>query len=53
MAKRYPHADVVGVDLAPVPMDQSLYPSNLRFEIDDVNHGLTHFYNNFDLIHFR
>lgn len=53
MAKRYPHANVVGVDLAPTPIDQSLCPSNLRFEIDNINNGVTRFYNQFDLIHFR
>lgn len=53
MAKKYSHADVLGVDLAPVPMDPSVFPPNLRFEVDDVNYGLTHFYDQFDLIHFR
>lgn len=53
MARKYPHASVIGIDLAPPPVDTSQLPSNLRFEIDDVNHGLMHFHNQFDLVHMR
>lgn len=53
MARKYPHTSVTGVDLAPTPFDPSLFPPNLTFEIDDVNKGLDHFYNQFDLIHVR
>lgn len=53
MSKRYPHATVVGVDLVPTPIDQSLFPPNLRFEIDDINQGLSHFHDQFDLVHIR
>lgn len=53
MAKRYPHADVTGVDLAPVSFDETLLPPNAHFEIDDINNGLGHFHNKFDVIHMR
>jgi 2-polyprenyl-3-methyl-5-hydroxy-6-metoxy-1,4-benzoquinol methylase len=53
MARRYPHASVVGIDLTPPPLDVSSIPSNLRFEIDDVNKGLRHFYNHVDVVHVR
>ncbi|KAG8816467.1 hypothetical protein FRC17_000325 [Serendipita sp. 399] len=43
----------LGVDLAPTPMDQAIYPPNLSFEIDDINLGLVHFRDSFDLIHMR
>jgi hypothetical protein len=34
MAKEFPHCDVVGVDLAPVPVDLESVPPNCHFEID-------------------
>jgi SAM-dependent methyltransferase len=53
MAKRFPHVNVLGVDLAPSPVDRSECPDNLSFEIDDVNHGLEHFHGRFDIVHVR
>ncbi|KAG8830080.1 Slx4p interacting protein [Serendipita sp. 399] len=53
MAREYPHATVVGVDLAPTPVDADQAPPNCRFEIDDVNMGLTHFYDSYDVVHVR
>ncbi|KAG8800376.1 hypothetical protein FRC16_003049, partial [Serendipita sp. 398] len=53
MAREYPHAQVVGVDLAPVPMDREAIPSNCQFEIDNINLGLSHFRDHFDVIHIR
>ncbi|PVF94106.1 S-adenosyl-L-methionine-dependent methyltransferase [Serendipita vermifera] len=53
MARRFPHASVLGVDLAPPPVDTGGFPPNLRFEIDDINLGLAHFYDQFDLVHAR
>lgn len=53
MATKYPHVTVLGVDVAPTPVDQSLFPPNLTFEIDDINLGLTHFHGQFDVIHMR
>ncbi|KAG8798943.1 hypothetical protein FRC16_006183, partial [Serendipita sp. 398] len=53
MATRFPHCTVVGVDVAPTPLDAASFPPNLSFEIDDVNLGLTHFQDSFDLVHMR
>ena len=53
MAAKYPHVDVLGVDVAPTPVDKSRFPPNLSFEIDDLNLGLTHFHGRFDVIHMR
>lgn len=67
MAKAFPLAEVVGVDLSPVPAED--FPPNCRFvsilyyniaqysyavqEVDDVNLGLSHFRAQFDVIHAR
>jgi hypothetical protein len=53
MAREFPHCEVTGVDLAPVPVDPAELPSNCHFEIDDVNFGLAHFHNQFDVVHAR
>lgn len=53
MAHEFPHAEVVGVDLAPCPLQPDEVPSNCRFEVDDINLGLQHFENQFDVIHIR
>ncbi|KAG8761654.1 hypothetical protein FRC14_000038 [Serendipita sp. 396] len=53
MAREYPHASVVGVDLAPTPVEADSTPPNCRFELDDVNMGLSHFYDSFDVVHAR
>jgi SAM-dependent methyltransferase len=53
MAKEFPHCEVVGVDLTPVPLENMDLPANCRFEIDDVNLGLTHFRGQFDVVHAR
>jgi hypothetical protein len=53
MARKYPHCSVVGVDLAPTSLDPSLFPPNITFEIDDVNNGLAHFHESFDVVHAR
>lgn len=52
MAREFPHAQVVGVDLAPVPEVDDL-PPNVRFEVDDLNLGLDHHEGQFDLVHIR
>ncbi|CAG8720041.1 13107_t:CDS:2, partial [Acaulospora colombiana] len=43
----------IGVDLTPPPVDTGVFPSNLQFEIDDINNGLSHFYDQYDLVHLR
>jgi len=53
MAKEFPWADVVGVDLALCPLEEENLPPNCRFEVDDINLGLAHFENRFDVIHLR
>lgn len=53
MAKRYPHTSVMGVDVAPSAHDEALLPTNVRFEIDDINLGIEHFHNKFDVVHMR
>lgn len=53
MAATYPHAEVIGVDLAPVPLDALQVPPNCRFEIDDANLGFPHFHGQFDVVHTR
>lgn len=56
MARQFPHVEVIGVDVAPVPVDPENVPPNCRFEIDDIQLGLTHFQEpseRFDVIHVR
>lgn len=53
MAKKFPHCEVIGVDLAPVPVEPGNLPPNCRFEIDDVNLGLKQFHNSVDFIQLR
>ncbi|KAF8606425.1 S-adenosyl-L-methionine-dependent methyltransferase [Ceratobasidium sp. AG-I] len=51
MAMQYPHAEVVGVDLA--PNTTRAPPPNCRFEFDDFNLGLSHYHGMFDVVHAR
>jgi hypothetical protein len=53
MAERFPHCEVIGIDLSPVPVDAETVPSNCRFEVDDINLGLSHFQDRFDFVHSR
>lgn len=53
MAREFPHATVLGVDIVPCTANPADIPSNCKFEIDDVNHGLDHFEEQFDLVHLR
>lgn len=70
MAREYPDAEVVGVDLAPTPgtlsfdflvicipmtstVDLESIPSNCHFEVDNIELGLNHFQNQFDVVHAR
>ena len=52
-ASRYPHVEVIGTDLAPAIMNENGLPVNCRFELDDVNRGLAHFYDQMDVVHMR
>lgn len=53
MAHKYPHVEVIGTDLAPGMMNEKDVPDNCRFELDDVNRGLPHFYDQMDVVHMR
>ncbi|TDL19119.1 S-adenosyl-L-methionine-dependent methyltransferase [Rickenella mellea] len=53
MAQEFPHAEVIGLDLAPNTASANLLPPNCRFEFDDFNLGLPHFHNSCDIIHGR
>ena len=53
MAQKFPHCDVLGLDLAPVLLESDNTPSNCRFEIGDINLGLSRYHGCFDLIHAR
>lgn len=49
--RRYPHATIIGADLSPI--QPSWVPSNLRFEIDDLEAQWAYPKDYFDFIHFR
>lgn len=51
VADRYPSAEVIGVDTAPV--QPTMLPPNLFFELDDVEHDWLWAESSFDLIHAR
>ncbi|KIO30533.1 hypothetical protein M407DRAFT_20421 [Tulasnella calospora MUT 4182] len=54
MATKFPHAEVVGLDLVPpVLVTEDEIPINCRFEVDDANLSLDHFEECFDLVHMR
>ncbi|KAG8988856.1 hypothetical protein FRB94_002180 [Tulasnella sp. JGI-2019a] len=52
MTREFPHAQVLGIDLAS-PILTTIPPPNCRFESHDINHGLDQFGISFDLIHIR
>ncbi|KAG8924777.1 hypothetical protein FRC02_010200 [Tulasnella sp. 418] len=54
MAMEFPHAEVVGLDLAPPTLKGiNNIPANCRFEVDNVNLPLDHYESTFDLVHVR
>ncbi|KAG9008864.1 hypothetical protein FRB94_012833 [Tulasnella sp. JGI-2019a] len=53
MAREFPHADVVGLDLVPPNVSQEDIPSNCRFEVDDVNLDMSHYAKSFNIVHMR
>jgi hypothetical protein len=53
MSKKFPHCDVMGIDLAPVPIEPDKIPPNCHFEVDDVTSGLTHLHGQLDFIWVR
>ena len=53
MASKFPHVEVIGIDLAPPTLNEHGIPDNCRFELSDVNLGLPRFYDQIDLIHMQ
>jgi len=53
MARDFPHATVIGVDLAPCSLYSESAPENCHFELDNVDLGLSHYFDQFDLVHAR
>lgn len=54
MARQFPHADVLGIDLVPpVLLNVSEIPENCRFEVDDANLSMSHHQDTFDVVHVR
>ncbi|KAG8956776.1 hypothetical protein FRC04_000254 [Tulasnella sp. 424] len=52
MAKEFPFADVVGIDLID-PVNANDVPPNCRFEIGDANFDLGRYAKAFDVVHMR
>jgi hypothetical protein len=44
---------VLGIDVAPTPIDEASFPPNLSLEIYDINLGLSRFEGQIDLLHMR
>jgi hypothetical protein len=53
MARRFPHTFILGIDLVPPPINWENSPSNLHFTINDVNLGMSRFYDQYDFVHVR
>ncbi|KAG9009796.1 hypothetical protein FRB94_013590 [Tulasnella sp. JGI-2019a] len=53
MAVRFPHVQVLGIDLSPIQPEASALPMNCRIEVDDLNLDISHYYNTSSLVHIR
>lgn len=53
MAREFAHCEVLGVDLAPMPVFPGQMPPNCKFEMNDVNRGLEHLQGMYDVVHAR
>ncbi|KAL5522734.1 hypothetical protein ACEPAG_8752 [Sanghuangporus baumii] len=53
MAAMYPHAKVVGIDLAEPKLQKSFFPPNCSFVTTDLTKGLDAYRESFDLVHCR
>src|SRR4051794_12434541 len=53
MAREFPHCDILGIDLAPVPIPAQGFPPNCRFEMADINQGLSRLHGQYDLVFAR
>ncbi|KAF5335503.1 hypothetical protein D9611_012225 [Ephemerocybe angulata] len=52
VCRDFPYCTAIAVDLVPISEDED-FPDNLRMEIDDLNKGIEHFYDQFDVVHSR
>ncbi|KAK0383802.1 hypothetical protein NLU13_9713 [Sarocladium strictum] len=50
-AEQHPSAEVTGIDLSPI--QPSIVPINVRFEVDDANLDWTYPFSHFDFVHTR
>jgi hypothetical protein len=53
MAREFPHCEVLGINLAPIPLPPESLPPNCRFEMDDISLGLSHLEGQFDVVFAR
>jgi Methyltransferase domain len=53
MSREFPHCEVLGIDLAPVPLTEDGHPPNCRFEMDDISRGISHLHGQFDVVFAR
>ncbi|PVF93106.1 S-adenosyl-L-methionine-dependent methyltransferase [Serendipita vermifera] len=53
MARRFPHASVLGIDLSPPSFNPEIDPPNVRFQTYDINNGMSQFRDQFDMIQMR
>ncbi|KXX77354.1 Demethylmenaquinone methyltransferase, partial [Madurella mycetomatis] len=52
VAEQYPECEVIGIDVYPYPVPEHI-PTNLDFQVDDLNSPSTFPSNYFDLVHSR
>ncbi|KAF5335716.1 hypothetical protein D9611_009744 [Ephemerocybe angulata] len=53
VCRDFPFCEAIAVDLVPISEAEEDFPPNLRMEIDDLNKGIEHFYDQFDVVHSR
>ncbi|KAF6743763.1 hypothetical protein DFP72DRAFT_111671 [Ephemerocybe angulata] len=53
VCRDFPFCEAIGVDLVPIDDSDPEFPPNLRIEVDDLNKGIEHFYDTFDVVHSR
>jgi SAM-dependent methyltransferase len=51
MARAYPRASFMGINVVAPFIDFELVPSNVLFEVADLNDGLDPYYDRYDLVH--
>jgi hypothetical protein len=53
MARAFPSARVVGLDLVPIPLEPEKLPINFEMVVGDINTELPRFQGQFDLVYMR